>query len=43
MAKRTTNRIESLEKEIRQAFIDKDYKKAKELQAELDFINFGIK
>ena len=42
MAKRTTNKIEALEQELRQALINKQYEKAKEIQGKLDYINFGI-
>jgi len=37
------NKLEQLKKDIRLAYIDRNYEKAKELERELDFINYGIK
>jgi len=36
------NKLDQLKKDIRQAYIDRNYEKYKELEKELDFINYGI-
>lgn len=37
------NKLEQLKKQIREHYIQRNYEKAKELEKELDFINYGIK
>jgi len=37
------NKLEQLKKDIRQAYIEMNYEKAKELEKELDFINYGLR
>jgi len=37
------NKLEQLKKDIRQAYIDRNYEKARVLQKKLDYFDFGIK
>jgi len=37
------NKLDQLKKDIRQAYIDRNYEKARVLQKKLDFLHFGIK
>jgi len=37
------NKLEQLKKDIRQAYIERNYEKAKELEKELLYFEYGIK
>lgn len=37
------NKLETLQKELRKAYIVRDWEKIKQIQKEIDFFNYGIK